>query len=170
MMAPVLTTDRLVLRGPDMADYPDYAAFWKSDRSAHILGPLPDWGIWLQFSAMVGHWSLRDFGWWTLVDKESDRIVGWMGLFHPEHYPDPELGWILAEWAEGQGFATEAAVAIREYGQSNLGMDRIISYIDDANTRSKQLAERLGAERILTDSVMGKVYHIYLHYSPETVA
>lgn len=165
-MIPVLTTERLILRGPEVGDYPDYAEFWKSDRSAHILGPLPDWGIWLQFSAMAGHWSLRGFGWWTILDRASDRIVGWMGLFHPAHYPDPELGWILTSWAEGQGFATEAAVAIRGHGQQTLGMNRIISFIDDANTRSKNLADRLGAERILSDSFMGKAYHVYLHRNP----
>jgi RimJ/RimL family protein N-acetyltransferase len=98
----------------------------------------------------------------------SGRVVGWAGLFQPPHYDDPELGWILCEWAEGHGFAHEAAFAARDHAKSHWGMGRIISYVDDANVRSNRLAVRLGAERAVTDSFMGKVYHIYHH--PEGAA
>jgi RimJ/RimL family protein N-acetyltransferase len=166
----VIVTDRLTMRPPVLSDYEDYAAFWASERSRHISGPLPAWGQWLQFSAMCGHWALKGFGWWTLVDRQSNRTAGWLGLFHPPHYADPELGWALAEWAEGQGYATEAAVAAREYGQTKCGMKRIISYVDGANTRSIRLAERLGAVRIETGMFMEKPFYIFMHRLPEGAA
>ncbi|MCX7302040.1 MAG: GNAT family N-acetyltransferase [Rhodobacterales bacterium] len=165
MMDHDLATERQHLHKPEIGDYAEYASFWKSEGSSFITGRLPDWGFWLQFSAMLGHWSLRNFGWWTLLERASGKVVGWMGLFNPPHDPDPELGWILTEWAEGKGFATEAALAVRDYAQTILGMDRIVSYFDDEDVRSKRLAACLDAKCIVTDSFLGKAYHLNLHGS-----
>jgi len=52
---------------------------------------------------------------------------------------------MLFEGAEGQGIGYEAAIAIRRYVFRDLGWDTAVSYIDQDNTRSIRLAERLGA-------------------------
>ncbi len=78
-MIPAIATERLDMRGPLLADYAHYAAFWRSERSSHSGGPLPDWGIWLQFAAMRGHWEFRGFGLWTLVERSHGQRTLRMG-------------------------------------------------------------------------------------------
>lgn len=58
--------------------------------------------------------------------------------------PDPALA-LVFDGREGQGYAAEAAVALRDWAHAALGLDRLVSYIDPRNTRPITLAERLGA-------------------------
>ena len=61
--------------------------------------------------------------------------------------PDPELGWILWEGFEGQGYAYEAALNARNFAFEILGWPTLISGIHQENAASIRLAIRLGAER-----------------------
>ncbi|MEL6690855.1 MAG: GNAT family N-acetyltransferase, partial [Pseudomonadota bacterium] len=61
-------------------------------------------------------------------------------------WADHEIGWHL--WRpedEGQGFATEAASAARDWCRETLGWTRIVSYIAPGNTGSEAVAKRMGA-------------------------
>ena len=60
-------------------------------------------------------------------------------------FTQPELGWALAREHWCHGYATEAALAVRDWARNDRGFDRLISLIEPANVRSQRLAERLGA-------------------------
>jgi RimJ/RimL family protein N-acetyltransferase len=45
---------------------------------------------------------------------------------------------------EKQGYATEAAMAMREWAFESRRLDRLVSYIDPENLPSRAVAERLG--------------------------
>jgi RimJ/RimL family protein N-acetyltransferase len=62
-------------------------------------------------------------------------------------HAQPELGWALAREHWGQGYATEAVTAAREWAYYERGVGRLISLIAPANVRSQRLAERLGCAR-----------------------
>jgi ribosomal-protein-alanine N-acetyltransferase len=55
-----------------------------------------------------------------------------------------EIGYRLARCAWGQGFATEAAAAVRDYGFGTLCLSRLISIIDPRNVASIRVAEKTG--------------------------
>jgi RimJ/RimL family protein N-acetyltransferase len=65
-------------------------------------------------------------------------------------FAQPELGWALAREHWGQGYATEAVTAAREWAYTERGLGRLISLIAPANVRSQRLAERLGCTRCET--------------------
>jgi len=44
----------------------------------------------------------------------------------------------------GQGLGTEAARAILDYGFDNLQLPRLVCVIDEENTASKRVAEKIG--------------------------
>ena len=160
----ILTTKRLTLRPHDLSDYPVFRDFWTSVRASHIGGPLKqDHEVWRQFASERGHWALRGFGLWTLVDPVSKQVLGWVGLQHPAHYDAPELAWHLTAAAEGLGLAQEAAQAALTQGRTSLGMTRVISYVATANTRSMRLAERLGAVVTERGSVAAGDYVLFEH-------
>jgi RimJ/RimL family protein N-acetyltransferase len=48
----------------------------------------------------------------------------------------------------GQGFATEAATASRDYRFDVLDADRLISIINPENLRSRRVAERIGRNAV----------------------
>jgi RimJ/RimL family protein N-acetyltransferase len=58
-----------------------------------------------------------------------------------------EIGWTFERQAWGQGYAFEAARAIRDWAGTTLGLSQLVSIIQLGNTRSIRLAERLGERR-----------------------
>ena len=147
--APRLETERLILRGPEAKDFALVADFYAdADRSWGFGGPQNRTEAWRWFASMIGHWALRDFGFW-MVDTKDGETVGMVGLWAPEGWPEPELGWVMFCNGEGKGYALEAAFA----------------------ARSVALAERLGArlEREYQNVTHGTEM-VYRHPGPAEVA
>lgn len=145
---PVLETERLILRAPEARDWSVCAAFMTSDRSRFVGGPQTAAAAWRSFGHFVGHWVLRGYGMFILQERDSGATLGAAGPWHPEGWPERELGWSL--WdpaAEGKGFAREAVLRIRDFAWRDLGWTTAVSYIDPDNLRSIALAERLGCVR-----------------------
>ena len=142
---PVIETARLRMRAPCVADFEIEKGYWASDRSGFTGGPKTPPQAWRVLAVLVGHWSMRGYGWWTLEARDTGRLLGRVGLWFPEGWPEPELGWTLFEGAEGQGYATEAAGAARAHAYETLGWGTVISLIDADNVRSQAVARRLGA-------------------------
>lgn len=170
-MIPVLRTERLILRGPEARDFEPVAAFLASERAAHVGGVRPRHRAWITFAALVGHWELRGYGMWSLEVPATGAFVGMVGLYDPEGWFAPEIGWwIVAPAFEGKGYAREAAVAARRYAYEIVGWREAFSVIAPANLRSIALAERLGAtlDRTVAADAGGPAL-IYRHPSPETL-
>ncbi|MDA7423616.1 GNAT family N-acetyltransferase [Thalassococcus lentus] len=161
---PRLETERLILRGPLESDYPAVAAFMASPRATFVGGPVNDeFATWRAFLAVIGHWSLRGYGFFTLEHRESGAIVGRAGIVNHIMWPEPELGWHLFDGFEGQGYAYEAAVEIRQWADKSLGLGPLISLIVPENERSVRLAERLGATAESEIELMGATGVVYRH-------
>ncbi len=142
---PQLETDRLILRAPEARDFETFAAFYASERSHFVGGPLTRSESWRMLAMEAGHWQLKGFGRWILEPKDGGSTAGIVGLFAPEGWPEPEIGWDLYAGYEGKGYATEAATAARAFAYSKLGWTTAISLIEAQNTASMAVAQRLGA-------------------------
>ena len=168
---PVLTTDRLTLRGPALGDLDTFVEFYTSDRSAYVGGPLTKDAAWRLFATEIGHWHLRGFGMWTVTLNGDDTALGMVGCWYPDGWPEREVGWLLWPDAEGKGFAFEAAQAALTHAFGTLGWHTAVSYIDAPNTRSVALAERLGATLDKAARTPefddGAEVLVYRHLSPE---
>lgn len=105
---------------------------------------------WLDFNQCVAGWLLRGTGPLTITLKnngDNNRVLGIVLIGVEYEDPEPELGWLLTQDAEGHGYATEAATALRDWGYSQLGRGAFVSYIAGGNAASMRVAERLGAWR-----------------------
>lgn len=145
MIAPRIETDRLVLRGHELADFDPYAGLFASTR-AQYMGTLKRRHAWYSFTSDVAQWALHGFGAWAITLKTNGAFLGQVAVLKPDHFPEPELGWFLIEEAEGKGFAHEAAQEAHQFAKSELKLKTLVSYIDPKNVRSIKLAERLGAQ------------------------
>ncbi|MEM7489748.1 MAG: GNAT family N-acetyltransferase [Pseudomonadota bacterium] len=141
-MIPTLTTDRLTLRAPTLADWPAYRDFYRADLTRHT-GSYDDKTAWRLFASDAGHWMLHGFGWFIVDDGTGP--VGACGLHHPPHQADVEIGWNTFEPALNRGYATEAATRVLAWGRGLVGPTRIVSYIDRDNGASQAVATKLGA-------------------------
>ena len=80
-----------------------------------------------------------------LEHNESGECIGQVGINSGPLFPEQELGWYLYPEAEGKGYAYEAAFALRKWAVERGVVSTLVSYIDQQNSRSCKLAERLGA-------------------------
>ena len=146
MTIPQLETERLILRVPTNGDTGAMLAFLRSERAEFYGGPMSAYDAWHKFSAYAGQWVLRGYGMYSFVLKDTGQTAGMAGPFHPDHFHEPEMSWLLtsAEF-EGRGLAAEACQAVLAHLFGTLGWSSVVSYIDVANTASRKLAERLGA-------------------------
>jgi RimJ/RimL family protein N-acetyltransferase len=145
MLIPPLHTPRLTLRAPGIDDFDALAAFYGGPRAHHVGGPVTREQAWRILAGEIGHWSLRGFGRWAVEDRASGRFAGLVGLWFPDGWPEPEIGWTLVDGCEGHGFATEAALAAREHAYDTLGWATAISLVSPDNTASAAVARRMGA-------------------------
>ena len=165
---PVLETNRLILRGPQPEDYPDFKATFSSYRSRFMGGPLNAYEAWMLYAAEIGHWEIRGFGMWMIHDKASDETFGMAGGWQPAKWPEREIAWIIWPDQAGKGYALEAAHAVRNFFYAN-GWDTAVSYIDPKNLDSIRLAERLGATKDKTAATIDGSDAVYRHPGPDAL-
>ena len=105
---------------------------------------------WSRVVRYVGHWELLGFGYWGLRETATDRFVGEIGFadYHRDLVPTfdgaPEIGWALASWAHGKGFAKEGIEAVVKWGDTHLVSPRTVCLIEPGHAASIHLAERDG--------------------------
>ena len=165
---PTLSTDRLTLRPRTRADFDAFAAFYQTDRSRHVGGPLPAARVWYGFMAEVGYWATDGFGGWAVERRADGALIGEVCIQHPPFFPEVELGWTLLDGFEGHGYATEAAEAARDWAFGTRGLSTLVSYIDPENARSIAVAERLGATRDSQARAMDPEDFVYRHRAGAT--
>ena len=78
--------------------------------------------------------------------KEDGRVIGLRRLIRGDHRQG-EMGWALGVEYRGQGYATEAARALMDYGFNSLGLHRIHADTNSDNRASWRVMERLGMRR-----------------------
>lgn len=93
------------------------------------------------------------YGAYALALKTTDEPIGFCALMPaamPGLFPEEtiEIGWRLASRFWGQGYATEAAKALLDYGFDAKGLDAIVSFAVPQNCRSTAVMERLGLVRM----------------------
>ena len=153
MTSPLLTTDRLILRPPVMADFPAYADYVADPECMNSIGgPQSRPVAWRTFMAYAGAWALTGVSMFWVFERRPDgaegEFVGRVGPWRPEGWPGDEVGWGVATRFFGRGYAGEAAAASMDYAVEALGWTEIIHTIDPANRPSEALAERLGSRAL----------------------
>jgi ribosomal-protein-alanine N-acetyltransferase len=82
----------------------------------------------------------------AMVPKENATLIGYCGFFHQhvDGIDEIEIGYRLHPDFWNRGLATEAALAVREYGFRDLRLLRVISLIHFDNLRSRRVVEKIG--------------------------
>lgn len=150
MPAPALRTERCVLRGWTPADR---APFAELNADPEVMRHFPAPLIREQSDAFVDRIEVgfAEHGWGLWAVQVAGRFAGFTGLsvakIAAPFTPAVEVGWRLARWAWGHGYATEAAGAALRYGFTEAGAAEIVSFTAQTNERSQAVMRRLGMTR-----------------------
>ena len=152
LQVPVLETERLLLRGHCLEDFPSSAAMWANPEVSRFIREQPFTAeeTWARLLRYVGHWSLLGYGYWVIVEKSTGKFIGETGFadFHRDIHPSlegmPEAGWVLDAHAHGKGYATEAVRAVLAWGDAHFPATRTACIIAPENVPSIRLAAKCG--------------------------
>lgn len=112
---------------------------------------------------MMGHWLIRGYGPYVLEDKTTGRVLGTVGFWYPDGWPEPEIKWALARRYWGSRFASEATPAVQEAGREYLPETPLISLIHANNQASTRLALAVGAAFEKELSFRDTLFRVYRH-------
>jgi RimJ/RimL family protein N-acetyltransferase len=174
---PRIETERLVLRKPRADDVPAMLAYYSDPVAMEFIAePTDDPAVAAEaVERWLGRWRVDGFGYFTIDRKSDGAAVGRIGLLvwdtriwqsstlaETGEHGQVELGWSLARAHWGNGYATEAAGAVRDWANAQ-GLTSLISLIHPQNERSIRVALRLGAEPTETIAVGGKPAVVWRH-------
>jgi ribosomal-protein-alanine N-acetyltransferase len=166
----VIETERLLLRKPRVEDAVDLAVAYADPEVVRFTGDGSTATL-AEVERGIEQWLERWESWGmslcSIERQEDGRVVGRAGFLRwdPETWQvggsETELGWLLAREYWGRGYATEAALALRDWAFDERGLPRLISLIQHENVRSVRVAERLGERYERDVEVRGKPSRLY---------
>jgi RimJ/RimL family protein N-acetyltransferase len=155
---PTLTTERLILR-PFAEQDVDALHRVLSDRQVHRYFPRTEPPSREQVEKIIArqlaHWEEHGCGWWAVVWREREELIGWCGLQFLPEFGETEVAYLLSRPYWGQGLATEAARAAARFGFQTLGLERLVAIAHVENAASQRVIEKLGMSFVEQLSLWG---------------
>ena len=171
-MTPIFETERLYARPYTLEDAPAAYEMYRDPEVAKFIRDVPEESVETQRATLervLARFAEMgpEFGFWALVEKETGTIVGSIMLKPLPGHPEVEVGWHLARWAWGKGYATEAARACFEHGFKVLSVPRLVAVVNPLNTRSIAVTTRLGLRPEGMVNAYGFDLNLYVMDRPE---
>lgn len=161
-------TDRLILRPRCIEDLEAYLAMDLDPDVVRFIRPTPpeeEHRAFLKERFAIDH--ADGLGFWTVFKKgengEADSFVGWVLLVPLGGAgPEVEIGYRLIQKAWGKGYATEAAIALRDYAFETLKLDQIVAVTHPDNHASQHVLQKIGLKRSGERFVFGQTLPYFL--------
>ena len=161
---PTLETERLILRELQPGDL-DALAVVLGDPVGMEWYPHPfsrdETRAWIERDR--GGYAELGFGHLGVVLRETGELIGDCGptILEVEGAQEVELGWHIRLDLWGRGYATEAAIASRDWMFDGRGLDRLIALVRPENAPSCRVAEKIGMHVDRTIDRRGWRHHVY---------
>lgn len=151
-LAPEIETPRLRLRSIAEEDLQVWSQVTSDpDVTRHLGGAvLSREETWRRLLATAGTWATLGYGYWAVGRKDDGRMIGHAGFadFKRDLTPSieglPEMGWVFAREAHGQGYASEAVEAALQWADRELSGQTFSAIIHPENAASIRVAEKAG--------------------------
>ena len=156
MSAPVLQTERLLLRPHELEDFAHVIALWADPVVVEFISgkPSTEEESWTRLLRYIGHWQALDYGFWVVEDRATGQFLGEIGFadFHRgiESLPKgiPEAGWVLTPHAHGRGIATEAVRRIHHWADVDKNWPETRAIFNPLHLGSQRVAQKLGYQEL----------------------
>jgi len=157
----VLETERLILRGLDVADAPFILKLLNEPSFLRFIGDkkvrtVQDAEQYI-LNGPVASYNRNGFGLCLVELKETHTPIGMCGLLKRDELPHADIGFAFMPDFWNKGFAYEAAAAVMNDARERLKLERILAITNQDNESSIKLLQKLGLkfERVIkmsTDS------------------
>ena len=150
----MIETNRLILRLMNENDIDDMLRIFTDENVLKSFGlqsfsrkQMKEW-----VDRNLSHQNKYGYGLFSVILKSNQELIGDCGLEHTEFEGKPcvEIGYDFLSEYWNQGYATEAAKAVRDYAIKELNIDSksICSFIRKNNKASQRVSEKIGMQRI----------------------
>ncbi len=145
----IAETERLIIREETPQDVEALIRIYQSPGIRKYLEPLFEVEKEKEYLANYYKYiyTFFEYGLWHLELKDSHISIGRAGLT-PKSYEDgkkgAELGYVIAEEYQGQGYCMEACREIIRYAVEELELEQIYCLVRPDNVHSVRIAEKLG--------------------------
>lgn len=166
-----LETTRLILRPMQAADFDSLLCIFTDPKVMAAFDSLPfdrqQMLQWLQRN--LDHQAKYGYGLFSVILRTNGLLIGDCGLevMDVDGSQVIELGYDFRSDHWHQGYATEAAITVRDYAFQVLSLPQLISLIRIGNVASQRVAEKIGMARM---SGFTRYGHQYWKYSLEREA
>ena len=143
----ILETKRCIVREFTLDDLDDLFALYAGEGMTDYIEPLYEYEKEkeYQISYMKYMYGFYGYGMWLVIDKESGKLIGRAGIENREELcGELELGYAIGVPWQRKGYATEVCLAIMEYAKEELECEKLNCLIEQGNTVSEHVAEKLG--------------------------
>ena len=145
-----LETERLVLRTWRDADADGLAELHADPIvTAELEGVLTREQSDEKLAWYLGMYEQEGYTRWVV--EHDGRFAGTCGIARTHEHPTlgshVDIGWKLQRWAQGRGFATEAARVVLADAHARLGDEPVYAYTSPANIASQRVMEKIGMVR-----------------------
>lgn len=159
-----ISTERLVLRPLDEDDVPALAEMM-NDEQVGAWTNVPQPYTEEQARRWIGEYAPAERAAGRGLDLAvteflTQRLVGIVQLAKTNwHIRSTELSYIVAPWARGEGYASEAALATAQWLLGDQKFERIELRTAAGNTASQQVAQKIGciSEGVLRNACIARV-------------
>lgn len=143
----ILETQRLILREMTQTDFPNLCKMLRDDEvmyayeGAYSIDEAQGW-----LDRQLQRYKEYGFGLWAVVLKETGTMIGQCGLSMQDFNSSKvlEVGYLFQKDYWHHGYASEAAIACKEYAFDKLNATEVYSIIRDTNIPSQNVAKRNG--------------------------
>lgn len=88
---------------------------------------------------------------WVMIERTTEKVVGDIGFHGPvTGTPTVEMGYLILPESRGRGYATEAALALRDWAAGRPRVERVIVRIEHANAASLRVAAKLNMREVVS--------------------
>ena len=147
----MLETDRLILRPLEKNDV-DAVYRMRSDADVMRFIREPqnraESAGWVKL--VSSRWKKEQIGFCAILEKPSEKFVGWCGIWKLKETGELEIGYAVAKEFWGKGFATEAALKFLDYAFEKLEPEKIVAVARPKNAASRRVMEKLGMNFVKT--------------------
>lgn len=154
-MPATLETERLTLQPMTSADVADLHTIYQDDRAMRFMPNPPYENVQQTQQLIEQQLGGNGAAYWSIRLKDSTTVIGQVNYLGQTRIPG--MGYILHPYYWGQGIAVEACRAALDYGFAHFNYDRVELWIDERNSASLRVAQKLGFQ------VKGRIAHKYHH-------
>ena len=147
----IIETKRLILRQYTLDDFDDlYELLSDPITMKHYPKPYDKEGTLRWINWCINSYEKYGFGLWALILKETNEFIGDCGLSmqNIDNEILPEIGYHIKKEFWQQGYAKEAASAVKNWAFTNTSFNTLYSYMTKENIGSYKTAKSIGMKRI----------------------